>query len=391
MKNLMVKVAYILLIVLFVSCQQSDTGYKLNGELTGAEDGTKIALVPYAMYDIKPEAETIIESGKFSFNGEVPEPREYYLVLGNKEDYYRIMIENASIKVKGKVVKRPGRDGVSETSGFSEIEVTGSKSNDYLYSQLAVRDELDKTYQALHKDFADVQALLAKASASRNQATIDSVMSLPRYLEFREADKNFIATVEQRFNNVFDANKETYWGPLMMLNLYAYLTPEARPAFENMSIEARESYYGKMVAEDLYPANRAGETVPEFTTVDTDGNSVSLNDLIKDKKVILIDFWASWCAPCRKELPNVKANYEKYAAKGFEVIGLSIDTNPKAWEKAVTDENLEWPNFNDLDISALYKVKSVPTTYLIDNKGQLIAEDVRGEELGKKLEELLGN
>lgn len=391
MKNLMVKVAYILLIALFVSCQQSDTGYKLNGELTGAEDGTKIALVPYAMYDIKPEAETIIESGEFSFSGEVPEPREYYLVLGNKEDYYRIMIENASIKVKGKVVKRPGRDGVSETSGFSEIEVTGSKSNDYLYSQLAVRDELDKTYQALHKDFADVQALLAKASASRNQAMIDSVMSLPRYLEFREADKNFIATVEQRFNYVFDANKETYWGPLMMLNLYAYLTPDARPAFENMSIEARESYYGKMVAEDLYPANRAGETVPEFTTVDADGNKVSLTDLFKDKKVILIDFWASWCAPCRKELPNVKANYEKYAAKGFEVIGLSIDTNPKAWEKAVTDENLEWPNFNDLDISALYKVKSVPTTYLIDNKGQLIAEDVRGEELGKKLEELLGN
>ncbi|WP_303919196.1 TlpA disulfide reductase family protein [Draconibacterium sediminis] len=387
----MVKVAYILLIALFVSCQQSDTGYKLNGELTGAEDGTKIALVPYAMYDIKPEAETIIESGEFSFNGEVPEPREYYLVLGNKEDYYRIMIENASIKVKGKVVKRPGRDGVSETSGFSEIEVTGSKSNDYLYSQLAVRDELDKTYQALHKDFADVQALLAKASASKNQAVIDSVMSLPRYLEFREADKKFIATVEQRFNYVFDANKETYWGPLMMLNLYSYLTPDARPTFEGMSEEARESYYGKMVAEGLYPANRTGEKVPDFTTTDASGKEVSLDDLIKDKKIILIDFWASWCAPCRKELPNVKANYEKYAAKGFEVIGLSIDTNPKAWEKAVTDENLEWPNFNDLDISALYKVKSVPTTYLIDNKGQLIAEDVRGEELGKKLEELLGN
>ncbi len=391
MKNLITSLSYILLIALFVSCQQSNTGYKIIGELTGAGDGTKIALAPFAKYDVKPEAETTVESGKFSFKGEVPEPREYFLVLGNKEDYYRIMIENASIKIKGRVVKRPGQDGAPETSGFSEMEVLGSKSNDYLYSQLAVRNELDKMYEALQKDFADVQALLVQAHISKNQAMMDSVTSLPRYAEFTKADRNFITTVEKRFNDVFDANKETFWGPLMMLNLYSYLTPDARPAFENMSKEVRESYYGKMVTEDLYPANRAGETVPGFTTVDANGNKVSLNDLIKDKKVILIDFWASWCAPCRKELPNVKANYEKYAAKGFEVIGFSIDTDPKAWKKAVTEENLKWPNFNDLDISSLYKVKSVPTTYLIDNQGRLISEGVRGEELGKKLEELLGS
>ncbi len=391
MKNLIIKVSHIVLIAFLVSCQQSNTGYKLNGQLTGVDDGTKIALVPFAFYDVKPEAETTIEGGKFSFKGEVPEPREYFLVLGNKEDYYRIMIENTSIKIKGKVVKRPGQEGASETSGFSEVEISGSKSNDYLYSQLAVRDELDKMYKALHKDFADVQALLVKANTYKNKAMMDSVTSLPRYIEFAKADKNFINTVEKRFTGVFDANKETFWGPLMMLNLYSYLTPDARPAFENMSKEARESHYGKMVAEDLYPANRTGETVPDFTTVDANGNNVSLNDLIKNKKVIMIDFWASWCAPCRKELPNVKANYEKYAAKGFEVIGFSIDKDPKAWKKAVAEENLKWPNFNDLDISTLYKVKSVPTTYLIDNQGRLIAEDIRGEKLGQKLEELLGN
>ncbi|GET25613.1 TlpA disulfide reductase family protein [Prolixibacter sp. NT017] len=391
MKNSFIKVWCIVLIAFLASCQQSNTGYKLSGELTGADNGTKIALVPFAMYDAKAEAETTIENGKFSFEGEVPEPREYYLVLGNKEDYYRIMIENTSIKIKGKVVKHPGKEGAPETSAFSEMEVSGSKSNDYLYSQLDVRNELDSMYNAIHKDFADVQALVAKASRARNKALMDSITSLPRYAEFAKADKNFINTVEKRYNEVFDANKETSWGPLLMLNLYSYLTPDARPTFENMSKEARESYYGKMVAEDLYPANRTGEKVPGFTTIDINGNQVSLNDLIKDKKVILIDFWASWCAPCRKELPNVKANYEKYAPKGFEVLSFSIDKDPKAWKKAVAEENLKWPNFNDLNISTLYKVKAVPTIYLIDNQGRLIAEDIRGEKLGKKLEELLGD
>lgn len=391
MKKLIVKALYILLVALVASCQQPNTGYKIKGELTDAVDGTKIALVPFALYEIDPEAEAIIEGGKFAFQGEVPEPREYFLVLGNKEDYYRIMVENASIKISGKVVNRPGREEGTETPGFSEMEVTGSESNDYLYSQLAVRGEMDKIYNSINTEYTDIRDLYNNARMAKDQALVDSVESLPRYADYLEANKEFLSMVEKRYKEVFEANKESFWGPLMMLNLYSYFTPDARPVFENMSAEARESHYGKMVAEDLYPANRTGEKVPDFTTLDANGNEVTLNDLIKDKKVILIDFWASWCAPCRKELPNVKANYEKYAAKGFEVIGLSIDTNAKAWEKAVSDENLKWPNFNDTDISALYKVKAVPTTYLIDNQGRLIAENVHGEDLGKKLEELLGS
>lgn len=379
-----------LLISISSSCLSNSKGYTLKGNLKGAPDGTKIALVPFAKYDVKPEAETTINGGKFHFQGIVPEPRQYHLVLGNKEAYYSIMIENTSISLKGEVVKHQGQGETKDYYSFDNIKVSGSESNDYLYSQLAVRKELDNIFNAINEDFADVQALYGKARVSKDKAQMDSVMALPQYKELNEANKNFFAEVEKRYNEVFEANKETYWGPLMMLNLYSYFTPEVRPTFDMMSETAKESFYGKMVAEDLYPANRTGEKIPDFTTTDANGNDVTLNDLIKDKKVILIDFWASWCMPCRKELPNVKANYEKYASKGFEVIGFSIDKDAKAWQKALKEEGLDWPNFNDLDVSSLYKVKAVPTTYLIDSEGRLIADNVRGEELGKKLAELLG-
>nr|WP_321486423.1 TlpA disulfide reductase family protein [uncultured Draconibacterium sp.] len=374
----------VLLVLINVGCSE---GFKIKGELTGAADGTKIALVPFASYDVKPEAETTIENGKFSFAGELPEPRLYYLVLGDKQAYFQVMLENSTITVTGEVEESTGREE-SPVLKFINMEVDGSDSDDYFKSQMAVRQELNKMYDDKNEKFADIQEKLYKARVEKNQSKLDSLQNTQEYKEMERAEKAFFGEVEKRYNAVFEANKETFWGPLMMLNLYSYLTPDARPTFENMSEEARESYYGKMVAEGLYPANRTGEKVPDFTTTDANGKEVSLDDLISDKKVILIDFWASWCAPCRKELPNVKANYDKYAAKGFEVIGFSIDKDPKAWKKAVSDENLEWPNFNDLDISAQYKIKSVPTTYLIDNQGRLIAENIRGEELGKKLEEL---
>ncbi len=390
MKKLLTNLWGILLISLTISCQQSNRGYEINGELSGADDGTKIALVPFANYDVKPEAETTIENGKFSFAGELPEPRLYYLVLGNKQAYFQVMLENSTITVTGEVEASTGREG-NPVLKFINMEVDGSNSDDYFKSQMAVRQGLNKMYDDKNERFADIQAKFYKARAEKNQSKIDSLKNTPEYKDMELAEKAFFGEVEKRYNAVFEANKETFWGPLMMLNLYSYLTPDARPTFESMSEEARESYYGKMVAEGLYPANRTGEKVPDFTTTDANGKEVSLDELIKDKKIILIDFWASWCAPCRKELPNVKANYDKYAAKGFEVIGFSIDKDPKAWKKALKEEDLKWPNFNDLDISSLYKIKAVPTTYLIDNEGRLIAENIRGEELGKKLEELLGN
>ena len=186
------------------------------------------------------------------------------------------------------------------------------------------------------------------------------------------------------------ANKDSFWGPLMMISFTSYLSEDMKPWYEALSPSAKQSYYGLKVKEELYPAGKEGTKVPEFTVKDRNGNDITLSNLRQGKKYLLIDFWASWCNPCRKEIPNLKKLYAQYSEKGFEIVSISIDKKKEDWEKALKEEQLAWPNFLDeTGVASLYKVRFVPTTYLIDSEGVMIGENILGEELANRLKELL--
>ena len=139
----------------------------------------------------------------------------------------------------------------------------------------------------------------------------------------------------------------------------------------------------------MFPETLEGKNAPSFTVTDSGGKKVTLQELQKNKKYILVDFWASWCAPCRKEIPNLKALYDRFAAKGLGIISISIDKDRKAWEKALSEEQLPWPNFlDDSGISDAYGVKTIPAIFLLDANGKVLSIKLRGETLQKKLEEL---
>lgn len=134
--------------------------------------------------------------------------------------------------------------------------------------------------------------------------------------------------------------------------------------------------------------------VPDFTANDVNDKPVTLSNFYKNKKVVLIDFWASWCGPCRRENPNVVAAYQKYHGKGFEIIGVSLDKTKEAWLAAIKEDKLNWMHVSELkywnsDIAANYGVQSIPTNFLIDSTGKLIAADLHGIELEIKLKEIL--
>jgi peroxiredoxin len=137
-----------------------------------------------------------------------------------------------------------------------------------------------------------------------------------------------------------------------------------------------------------------GQPAPDFTQNDTAGRPVSLSSF--RGKYVLLDFWASWCGPCRQESPAVVAAYQNYHTKGFEIVGVSLDQNEKSWKKAIRDDKLTWTHVSDLKywsnaLVKLYGVEGVPQNFLIDPQGNIIARGLRGAELDKKLSEIYKN
>ena len=131
--------------------------------------------------------------------------------------------------------------------------------------------------------------------------------------------------------------------------------------------------------------------IKKFVLVDENGEKYNFERLAKGKKYVLLDFWASWCAPCRKELPNVKAAYQQFKDKGFEVVSISIDKKEDDWKKVVEQEKMVWPNFRSEEVANQFKVSSVPTVYLVSADGNIVAAngECRGKNLTKKLAELI--
>lgn len=173
-----------------------------------------------------------------------------------------------------------------------------------------------------------------------------------------------------------------------------YLTfEEVDPLFSKLGSAVKNTPEGKRLTEKLALLKRTavGEKIINFQQSDSNGKMVNFNQF--RGKYVFIDFWASWCGPCRAENPNVVAAYAKYKAKGFEVLGISLDTDAKAWGKAINDDNLHWTQLSDLkgwknEVALYFGVSGIPTSLLIDPQGKVIAKNIRGEYFQEKLAQI---
>lgn len=175
------------------------------------------------------------------------------------------------------------------------------------------------------------------------------------------------------------------------------LSTEAKTALVNeMMQEVRKQQMAQQQQTNTNSnaAVQVGKEAPNFTLDTPDGEAVSLSDLRGN--YVLIDFWASWCRPCRMENPNVVRVYNKYHEKGFEILGVSLDRTKAAWLQAIEKDGLTWMHVSDLKFwnsaaAQLYGVRGIPYTVLVDPEGNVIAQNLRGASLESKLAELLGN
>ena len=383
------------LLIGLIACNNQSRDYKLTGTVEGLEDGTVLELVPMSHDQDSAFAEATVNGGKFTFEGTVNEDLPFPMCVNIRvKDSYgaeSLMLEPGEVTVEGTATKgKPADDGTDIYDW--KVTVKGGAENDKLNSYKAKRGELDKLYNDYHEQHEDVLNQYNEARNAKDEAKMKQIEQSDAYKAFSKAEGDFFKTVEDTYKGIITDNKDTYWGPMMAIYLMSYFTQEQKEMFDSFSPEAQQSWYGKRMLDEIFPGGQPGDKATEFTVKDDDGKEFTLAELAQGKKVILIDFWASWCGPCRKEIPNVKKQYELYKDKGFEVVSISTDQNEAAWRKALEQEQLQWPNFRDtMGAANAYKVKSIPAMFLFDAENlTLIAagENARGEALAAKLAEI---
>jgi peroxiredoxin len=275
------------------------------------------------------------------------------------------------------------------------------KSPDSLSNAIVSGNIVNRDFNVLRKRIAPVQA---KGKKINNEARVKMAASpeLKEDKEFRKLWDDKISEVGAESKLVYKSFIEEMPGNLVTIEAIDFIAgpnPDIatiKKLFSSINENVQKSLMGKQYAkkiDDLEKVN-IGSIAPEFSQADTSGNLVSLKDF--KGKYLLIDFWASWCGPCREESPNLVKAFNTYKNNNFSIVSISLDkaSARKAWLKAIAKDGLLWTQLSDLkgwdnEAGKLYSVSSVPKSFLISPEGKIIAKDLRGDALNKKLEELL--
>ncbi|TDG37178.1 AhpC/TSA family protein [Pedobacter changchengzhani] len=357
--------------------------FTVNGSVKGLKTGDKVYLV-YQGADERITDSATVTDGNFTFAGTIKNTSPSNLFKnknpyvnqpaeGEVLDFLTVYLEPTSILVKG-------------TDSLKNATITGSAVNDD-------NKKLQVATKAITAELAKINAEYAGYTAEQKQ------------------NKEIMDALKTRFENVsagmtpvlldFIKNNPKSYISLSAISDLASDPDQvqvAEKSYNTLSPELKASALGVKLAETFSAATKTsvGTMAMNFTQNDVNDKPVSLSDY--KGKYVLLDFWASWCGPCRQENPNVVAAYNKYKDKGFTVLGVSLDRPGKkdAWLKAIADDKLAWTHVSDLkfwnnEVAKMYGIRSIPANFLIDPSGKIIAKGLREEALQNKLEELLGN
>jgi peroxiredoxin len=363
------------------SGSKNTSGFEIKGNLSNSK-GESIYLEKLSQTGpASVDSATIDEKGEFTMNNYSPSVGFYRLRI-SKSNFAMLVLDSAqkvSITADARDLGNTFQaEGSPDTKLFIEYNKlaqaqkirTDSLENVFRTAMVVMKldsiradslsKELQKPYEAMVASYSDIVAKKIK----ENSSSFASIMAIQQL------------------------RPENY------LDVYKLLDKGLSDKYPNNT--DLKSFHGMVMQSAMMvertQAIKIGAEAPELILPMPNDKELALTSL--RGKVVLIDFWASWCAPCRKELPNVKRAYEKYKNKGFEILGVSLDKDRSAWLEAISKEGLTWPQVSDLkfwqsEACQIYAVQSIPYTVLIDKEGKIIATDLRGAELDKKLAEVL--
>lgn len=340
-----------------------EKGFVITGTISGLSDG-KIQIATIAEQPVIIASDSV-KNGVFTVKGTVTEPGLYYLVLSTEQPQY-IFLENNSIKITG------------SKADIKKINIEGSQSHsDFL--------EFRRIFDPLLAEINGFAALWQKETNEKKRNEI-----LVKY-------DSVIRKIDVEVGNFAGAKKSSPVSAFLLFQakdlLKDVILMEQR--YNQLSTDVRNSSLGKTVQSYIAYAKvgAVGTEALDFSQNNVDGKPVSLSSF--KGKYVLLDFWASWCKPCRQENPHIVKVYNKFKDKNFTILGVSLDQSKEAWVKAINLDKLTWSHVSDLQqwnnaVAQMYRISSIPGNFLIDPDGKIIAKDLRGEDLEKKLCEVIG-
>lgn len=385
MKLLKFASTIVLIMVSLASFASQAKNYTIHGNFTGLADGTILELIPSGTHDMeKAVATATVHNGKFDFKGSLEEPRLFKITVRGHYGGCLVMVDNTDVSITAVAIlaERYGNPYLD----LKNLTITGSPIHDEYLKKISYRDSLSYDYEAYNKRGEAIMKQIDLARRDSDTAKVAALMKSDEYKVFESEEKAFFDKVTRTTTALIEANKESWWGSFLMLHAYSYFTPEQKPLFESLSKNAQESYYGQKIKEELFPKSFLGQKAPDIEAVASDQVVADLDKLISGQKYTLIDFWASWCAPCRKSIPALKNLYEQLSENGFQIVSISIDKKEEDWLKAEQEENLKWPSFLDKgSTSSNWKVKAIPAMFLLDERGVVIGENLTLEQIAAKI------
>ncbi|MEM9649387.1 MAG: TlpA disulfide reductase family protein [Bacteroidota bacterium] len=321
---------------------------------------------------------TVIKNGSFQISDTISRIRNAFITLYDPKGEY---------KYKQDFILEPGELLFDFQKGSAKSKVVGGKYNSLINGFKYSDDYLIK--KNAYESF--------RATITEENFKIDSIKQ--RFNDLATLLQEF---EKQRYNETFNNSMDPVTKLLVLGKLeYSYEAESRLDVFEKQFGSdhpevylLRRSYKNRREREAISKTVDVGTTIKDFTSNNLEGKEFKLSEVLSKNDYVLVEFWASWCGPCRAEIPHMKKAYQIYNPKGFEIVSFTLDHKMERWEKASTEEQLPWINVGDLKahkspVVKMYAVQGIPANFLVDRSGTIIAKDLRQEKLDEKLAELI--
>lgn len=366
-----IKTIITITLVLILKCVFAQNTFKINGEIKGIEKA-KIILYSSSTTKIDTLGMADLSNGKFSLDYEevnIEDEKEVYsflTILSDKTIKFPIFLENTDIDIHVNTVKR-------------KIEIKGGKLQDIQNCFVENENKIMKEKMAL-------EAVYYQARANQDVLKVKNIARKISGLREKKSTYNM---------KVLEKNNNSIVSSIYLFSNFMSLGYEnSKKVYENFTDELKNSFFCKEFKKifDDWSKVQVGSIAPNFNLKNQNDEQVSLHSI--KGKVKIIDFWASWCRPCRMENPNMKKLYSDFKNKGLEIISVSIDKNKFEWLKAVEMDGLNWinvlnTNVEENNVASIYFVQSIPNIFILDENNKIVAKNIRAEELYKKVESML--